>query len=71
MCYILSLFYTYILRVHSSGLSCSNTRPPHQPVWPHYVPNKDGDGKTLHLLVHGWRDGKFAVLKHETGGHRE
>ena len=40
-------------------------------MWPHYVPNKDGDGKTLHLLVHGWRDGKFAVLKHETGGHRE
>ena len=33
-------------------------------VWPHYVPNADGS-KTLHLLVHGWRDGKFAVLRHE------
>ena len=33
-------------------------------VWPHYVKHENG-GKTLYLLVHGWRDGKFAVLKHE------
>ena len=33
-------------------------------VWPHYVPNADGT-KTLHLLLHGWSEGKFAVLKHE------
>ena len=34
-------------------------------VWPHYVPNADGS-KTLHLLVHGWRNGKFAVLKRDS-----
>jgi len=28
-------------------------------VHPHYAP----DG-TLYLLVHGWRDGKYAVLRH-------
>lgn len=36
-------------------------------VWPHYVPNADGT-KTLHLLLHGWSEGKFAVLKHEPNG---
>ena len=35
-------------------------------VWPHYVPSGGGDGTArLHLLVHGWRSGKFAVLRHE------
>jgi len=38
-------------------------------VWPHYVPGANGD-KRLHLLVHGWRDGKFAVLKHEPASTR-
>jgi len=32
-------------------------------VWPHYVVGENGD-RTLYLLLHGWRDGKFAVLKH-------
>lgn len=32
-------------------------------TWPHYTP----DG-TLHLLIHGWSEGKFAVLKHEPKG---
>jgi len=33
-------------------------------VWPHYITDDSGH-KHLHILVHGWRDGKFAVLKHE------
>lgn len=36
-------------------------------VWPHYITNEDGT-RTLHLLVHGWSAGKFAVLKHEPHG---
>lgn len=32
-------------------------------TWPHYTP----DGK-LHLLISGWSEGKFAVLKHEPDG---
>ena len=36
-------------------------------VWPHYVPNADGT-ESLHLLLHGWSEGKFAVLKHEPNG---
>ena len=35
-------------------------------VWPHYVTDAAGE-RTLYLLVHGWNDGKFAVLKHEPG----
>lgn len=35
-------------------------------VWPHYVTDDKGN-KVLHILLHGWRDGKFAVLKHEVG----
>ena len=31
-------------------------------VWPHYHTNEAGV-RNLYLLVHGWRDGKFAVLK--------
>jgi len=33
-------------------------------VWPHYVQQADGS-RRLHLLVSGWCNGKFAVLKHE------
>eukprot|EP00747_Dinoflagellata_sp_TGD_P039113 gnl/TRDRNA2_/TRDRNA2_140070_c0_seq2.p1 gnl/TRDRNA2_/TRDRNA2_140070_c0~~gnl/TRDRNA2_/TRDRNA2_140070_c0_seq2.p1 ORF type:complete len:333 (-),score=57.54 gnl/TRDRNA2_/TRDRNA2_140070_c0_seq2:103-1101(-) len=33
-------------------------------VWPHYAMTATGK-KHLYLLVHGWNDGKFAVLKHE------
>lgn len=33
-------------------------------VWPHYVQAEDGS-KHLYLLVHGWNQGKFAVLKLE------
>lgn len=33
-------------------------------TWPHYVTNPDGS-RTLHLLLHGWSAGKYAVLKHE------
>ena len=33
-------------------------------VWPHYVTSPDGS-RQLYILMHGWRDGKFAVLKHE------
>jgi len=36
-------------------------------VWPHYVLGADGT-RTLHLLVMGWSQGKFAVLKHEPDG---
>jgi hypothetical protein len=36
-------------------------------VWPHYVTHDDGS-RTLHLLVHGWSAGKYAVLKHEPQG---
>ena len=36
--------------------------------WPHYVPGADGERGVLHLLVHGWSAGKYAVLKHEPGG---
>lgn len=36
--------------------------------WPHYVPGADGGRGVLHLLVHGWSAGKYAVLKHEPGG---
>ena len=36
-------------------------------VWPHYVMDERGQ-RTLHLLVHGWSAGKFAVLKHEPDG---
>ena len=32
-------------------------------TWPHYAP----DG-SLYLLIHGWSEGKFAVLKHEPQG---
>ena len=35
-------------------------------VWPHYSTDEKGE-KQLHLLVHGWSRGKFAVLKHEPG----
>jgi hypothetical protein len=43
-------------------------------VWPHYVPapstpdGEDGESATLHLLIHGWALGKYAVLKHEPNG---
>jgi hypothetical protein len=33
-------------------------------VWPHYSTAPDGS-RQLYILVHGWRDGKFCVLKHE------
>lgn len=33
-------------------------------VWPHYVEQGDGT-RQLYLLVSGWCNGKFAVLKHE------
>ena len=36
-------------------------------VYPHYVTSPSGE-KKLYLLVHGWRHGKFAVLKHEPAG---
>lgn len=36
-------------------------------VHPHYVTNEDGS-RTLHLLLHGWSAGKYAVLKHEKEG---
>jgi hypothetical protein len=32
-------------------------------TWPHYCYDEDG-GRQLYLLVHGWRNGKYAVLKH-------
>lgn len=32
-------------------------------TWPHYTTDGHG-GRQLYLLVHGWRNGKFAVLKH-------
>lgn len=32
-------------------------------VWPHYVTSSDGS-KQLYLLIHGWNQGKYAVLKH-------
>lgn len=31
-------------------------------VWPHYHTDEAGV-RTLYILIHGWRDGKFAVLK--------
>jgi hypothetical protein len=37
-------------------------------VHPHYIyrgPSEHTHPPELYLLVHGWRDGKFAVLKHE------
>lgn len=34
-------------------------------VWPHYVTDEAGN-KQLYLLVHGWNQGKYVVLKHET-----
>ena len=33
-------------------------------VWPHYVRSDDGS-RQLYLLVHGWNQGKYAVLKLE------
>jgi len=36
-------------------------------TWPHYVNNADGT-RTLYLLIHGWSQGKYAVLKHEPKG---
>lgn len=36
-------------------------------VWPHYVTGEDGK-KTLYILISGWSEGKFAVLKHEPDG---
>jgi len=35
-------------------------------VWPHYTTDEKGQ-KQLYILVHGWSQGKFAVLKHEPG----
>eukprot|EP00039_Didymoeca_costata_P020281 m.340729 g.340729 ORF g.340729 m.340729 type:complete len:435 (-) comp19489_c0_seq1:69-1373(-) len=37
-------------------------------TWPHYVTDKKTGERTLYLLVHGWSDGKYAVLKHEPHG---
>ena len=40
-------------------------------VWPHYAPASSDDAEAkgaLYLLVHGWCEGKFAVLKHEPDG---
>jgi hypothetical protein len=38
-------------------------------VWPHYIPGAtSSDIPTLHLLIHGWALGKFAVLRHEPKG---
>lgn len=34
-------------------------------VWPHFVKGADGS-RQLYLLVHGWNQGKFAVLKLES-----
>jgi len=36
-------------------------------VHPHYIVDHNGE-RTLHLLIHGWSAGKFAVLKHEKDG---
>ena len=33
-------------------------------AWPHHAKKADGSMQ-LYLLVHGWNEGKFAVLKHE------
>ena len=37
-------------------------------VYPHYVASADGQKHTLYLLVQGWSEGKFCVLKHEPEG---
>ena len=34
-------------------------------AYPHYVTDAATGARTLYLLVHGWNEGKFAVLKHE------
>jgi hypothetical protein len=36
-------------------------------VWPHYITGPDGE-RTLYILISGWSEGKFAVLKHEPAG---
>jgi hypothetical protein len=36
-------------------------------TWPHYVTGPDGE-KQLYILISGWSEGKFAVLKHEPKG---
>jgi hypothetical protein len=47
----------------AGDLDIPNLTNIHQ-VWPHIITSSDGS-KHLYLLVHGWNQGKFAVLKLE------
>ncbi len=47
-------------------LGIPKLRHVHQ-AYPHYVTDPNTGQRTLYLLVHGWNEGRFAVLKHEPG----